>query len=118
MGYRIAVASNAVRASVELMLDRADLRKYFDIVLSNQDVTKPKPDPEIYLTAAERLQLSPNQCLVLEDNFNGIQSARNAGTHLMVVQNTDDVYLANVLRHIQRVEDYSDEFAGAHVGSK
>ena len=64
-GYHLAVASNSIRKTVELMMEKSNLLSYLDFFLSNQDVTKPKPDPEIYLTAAERLGMRPSECLLV-----------------------------------------------------
>ncbi|MBM3270099.1 MAG: HAD family phosphatase [Candidatus Sericytochromatia bacterium] len=103
-GFRLAVASNAVRKSVEAMLERANLLPYLDVVLSNQDVQKAKPDPEIYLTAFERLGLPPHECLVVEDNANGIAAAQASGAHLMVVGSVFDVTYHNLLAHVRQGE--------------
>ncbi|MGF1579464.1 MAG: HAD family hydrolase [Gemmataceae bacterium] len=104
MGYKLAVASNSVRATVELMMEKSNLRSYFDLLLSNQDVTRPKPDPEMYQTAMQRLGTSPSESLVIEDNPNGIQAARDSGAHVMVVQNVHQVTLKNIQENINRAE--------------
>lgn len=104
MGYRLAVASNSVRATVELMMERSSLRRYLDLLLSNQDVRSPKPDPEMYQVAASRLGLSPAQCLVVEDNPNGIRSAEDAGCPVMVVHGVEDVHLGAILAAVRRIE--------------
>jgi len=103
-GYKLAVASNAIRNSVELMLDKANLLGYFDAVLSNQDVVKAKPDPEIYVKAISLLGINPEECLVVEDNEKGIASAEAAGAHLMVVKSVHDVTLQNISNSILRCD--------------
>jgi HAD superfamily hydrolase (TIGR01509 family) len=103
-GYRLAVASNSVRPSVELMMEKSNLTPYLEFMLSNQDVTRSKPDPEMYVTAVRRLGLQPAECLVVEDNPNGIKAAQAAGTPVMVVQSVEDVNLPNLLHNIRRVE--------------
>lgn len=99
--YRIAVASNSIRRTIELMMEKSNLMEYLDFFLSNQDVTKPKPDPEIYQTAVKRLGLSPRECLVVEDNHNGIQAAKAAETHVMEVNTVYDVNYSNIKKHIE-----------------
>ena len=99
-GYRIAVASNSVRHTIELMMEKSNLMPYLDFFLSNQDVTKAKPDPEIYRTAVSRLGLTPQECMVVEDNRNGIQAAKSAGTHVMEVSTVYDVNYANIKKHL------------------
>jgi HAD superfamily hydrolase (TIGR01509 family) len=90
-GYRMAVASNSVRASIELMMEKSQLREYLDGIVSNQDVTQAKPAPEIYLKAAAMVEAAPAECLVVEDNANGIAAAQAAGCPLLVVQDVAEV---------------------------
>lgn len=103
-GYRLALASNSIRKTVELMLDKADLSQYMEFMLSNQDVVKAKPDPEIYLTAIKRLGLKPEECLIAEDNQNGIQAALASGGHLFKVDTVNDVTYTNIKRRIEEIE--------------
>lgn len=100
-GYRLAVASNSIRNTVALMMEKSNLLEYLEFFLSNQDVAKAKPDPEIYSTAIARLNLSPDECMVVEDNHNGIQAARAAGAHVMEVNSVYDVNYANLKKHLQ-----------------
>lgn len=103
-GYKLAVASNSVRASVDAMMQKSSLLPYLDAVLSNQDVERGKPDPQIYRAAFARLGLCPEQCLVVEDNEHGIQAARASGAHLMVVQSTTDVTYQNIVARIHQCQ--------------
>ena len=80
---RMAVASSAVRLNVQAALDCLKLEGMFQAVLSVEDITHPKPDPEIYLTAAAQLGLAPVDCAVIEDSLPGIQSARQAGAFVV-----------------------------------
>ena len=86
------------------MLDKADLSQYMEFMLSNQDVKKAKPDPEIYLTAIEHLGLKPEECLIAEDNQNGIQAALASGAHLFKVDTVNDVTYTNIKRRIEEIE--------------
>jgi beta-phosphoglucomutase len=101
-GYKLAVASNSVRHSVEVMMQKSNLLRYLDLVMSNQDVHEGKPSPEIYLNTIACLGLQPSECLVVEDNENGIKAARAAGARLMVVESVHDVTLQNILPHIRQ----------------
>ena len=103
-GYKLAVASNSIRSTVELMMQKSSLEPYLDVMLSNQDVAKPKPAPDIYLKAAELLGFQPDECLVVEDNQNGIRSAEAAGCPLMVVQSVYEVQLDRIQRTIRAVQ--------------
>lgn len=104
-GYRLALASNSVRLTIDMMMEKADLVRYFDFMLSNQDVTKAKPDPEIYQTAINRLGLEPVECLVVEDNQNGVKAALASGANLLKVETVYDVTYSNIKDKIKELED-------------
>jgi len=103
-GYKLALASNSVRITIDMMMEKADLDKYLDFTLSNQDVKKSKPDPEIYLTAMKRLKLKPEECLIVEDNQNGIKAALASGAHLLAVKDVNDVTYKNIKDRIKEIE--------------
>ena len=103
-GYKLAVCSNSIRDTMTSMLSKAALINYFDFYLSNQDVKKSKPDPEIYVTAMKRFGVLPVECLVLEDNANGIRAAKDAGSHVMEIYQTSDVNYQNIIQHINKIE--------------
>lgn len=90
-GYKIAVCSNSIRATVSLMMKLSKLDSYLDFQLSNEDVGKAKPAPDIYLEAMRRLDLAPHECLIVEDNDHGFQAAQASGGHVMRVGTTEDV---------------------------
>lgn len=100
-GYKIAVASNAVRNSVAEMMRLSSLDKYLDFFLSNEDVKKGKPDPEIYNKAIKKFNLQPSEVLIVEDNFHGLAAARASGANVVEVNSTEDVNLENIYSHIQ-----------------
>jgi beta-phosphoglucomutase len=99
-GLRLAVCSNSVRQSVELMMRLSRLDEYLELLVSNEDVRRPKPDPEMYQYAFSRLAVSPEQVLVLEDNEHGIEAARASGAHVMIVGSPDDVRYASIRKAI------------------
>ena len=103
-GYRMAVCSNSVQQSVEMMLQRADLLRYLEFYFCNQDVEHPKPNPEIYLNAMTRLGLTPDECLIVEDNPNGIKAARDSGAHVLCVTDVTEVNYTNIKRKIAELE--------------
>lgn len=105
-GYRLGLASNSIKLTVDLMMSKSSLSGYLDVMLSNQDVSKPKPDPEMYLKAAELLGVTPNRCLVVEDNENGIKAAIASGSHVLVVRSVHDVQLDRVMQAIRRAEGH------------
>ncbi len=78
-GYPMAVASSNNRKIVDMIIDRFDLSKYMTFVISGEEVEKGKPDPEIFLTAAKKMNVKPEDCLVIEDAANGVKAAKDAG---------------------------------------
>jgi beta-phosphoglucomutase len=90
-GYRLAVASNSVQRTVDVMMERAGLSRYLEFTTSNEHVARGKPAPDIYLVTFERLGVAPHEVLVVEDNDNGIRAATDAGAHVFVVSEPADV---------------------------
>jgi beta-phosphoglucomutase-like phosphatase (HAD superfamily) len=110
-GYRLGCASNSIRQTIEEILRLAALDAYLPLIVSNEDVTRAKPAPEIYLTAAARLGLAPSQVLVVEDSEHGITAARAAGCHVLEVADPDDVTYERVVAAIAREESLMLEVA-------
>jgi beta-phosphoglucomutase len=77
--HPLALASSGSRVSVETFLEKSGLRQAFQVVVSGDDVTHAKPDPEIFSRAIAGLNLAPERCIVIEDAESGIQAARAAG---------------------------------------
>jgi len=102
--YKIAVCSNSIRDTVQLMMEKSDLLRYIDFFISNQDIKKAKPDPEMYLMAVKKLSVKPEECLVLEDNKNGIIAAETAGCNVYVVDSIEEVNFANINKKIKEIE--------------
>lgn len=104
-GYRLAVASNSIKNSIEVMMERAHLAQYLEFTLSNQDVVKGKPDPEMYNKAIMTLKVLPQECVIVEDNENGIKAARASGAHVLEVETVYDVNYENIKKFIMSVEE-------------
>lgn len=103
-GYKIAVCSNSIRDTVETMMRKAALSDYLDFVISNEDVSRNKPDPEMYVRSMAHFALKPTECLIVEDNENGIRAARASGGHLLVVKDVTEVNLSNIINRINEIE--------------
>jgi beta-phosphoglucomutase len=103
-GYKLAVASNSIRNTVEVMMQKSRLDIYLDVMLSTADISQPKPDPEIYTKAMAMLSCRPDECLVVEDNENGVRAAKAAGAHVLVVKEVDDVNIDNITARIEQIE--------------
>ena len=85
-GMPVALASSAARAYVDFRLRLLGLRNAFDAVITRDDIQHPKPHPEVYLTAARALGVTPAQAFALEDSPTGIKAARAAGPYTVAVQ--------------------------------
>ena len=92
--YRLGLASSGSRGSVQAFLNANDFGQVFQSVLSGDDVTHSKPDPEIYSKSFAALGLTPQSCLVVEDAVSGIEAARRAGAEAIGIAGT---YSAEIL---------------------
>jgi beta-phosphoglucomutase len=73
-----------------LVLDGAGLRDFFDVAVNGDEVVNPKPHPEIYLKAADLLGVRPEECVVLEDSYTGVQAGLSAGMRVVGFSTTHD----------------------------
>ena len=101
-GWKQAIASSAPKENVRVMLDVLKLDHYFDAIVSAEDVTAGKPDPQVFLAAAAKLDTPPASCVVVEDAAAGIEAARRAGMKCIGVS-TSSVLPADVF--VKSLED-------------
>ncbi|MEO1616101.1 MAG: HAD family phosphatase [Planctomycetota bacterium] len=99
-GYQLALASNSIRRSVDKLMRLTELQELLSFTLSNEDVERPKPSPEIYRLAIEKLGMEPHECLVVEDGEYGLAAAKAAGANLLRVETVHDVNFANVKKRL------------------
>ena len=86
-GFPIAIASSNNRKIVDAVVKKFRLDKYMKFIISGEEVKKGKPDPEIFLTAAKKIDVSPQGCLVIEDAENGVKAAKAAGMKCIGLKN-------------------------------
>ena len=86
------------------MMNLSSLYSYLDLIVSNQEVEKGKPDPEMYHNAMKSLHVLPSECLILEDNEHGIKAALASGGHLLKIGIPDDVTYQAIKDRISEVE--------------
>jgi beta-phosphoglucomutase len=96
-GWRQAVASSAPRKNIEVVLDAMGLAGFFDALVSAEDVTAGKPDPQVFQKGAERLGMPPARCIVVEDAVPGVEAARRAGMRCIGVSRTAALIGADVV---------------------
>lgn len=88
-GIKTAVASGSARYVVQKYITMAELETYFPVIIGGGDFSQPKPSPECFLKAANRLVVAPENCLVLEDSGRGLEAAYRAGMHAIWVPDLD-----------------------------
>jgi beta-phosphoglucomutase family hydrolase len=84
-GLKLAIATSAPPENVSFVLGSLGLQNFFDAIVNGEEITRSKPEPEIFLKAAERIAIDPAHCLVFEDARYGVEAARRAGMRAIVV---------------------------------
>lgn len=87
---KAAVATSAPLENADFILDGLNIRSYFQAVLHSADVERGKPDPEIYLKAAEALDEDAEDCIVIEDSISGVQAGKAAGAKVIAITTTHE----------------------------
>jgi beta-phosphoglucomutase family hydrolase len=119
LGIRLALATSAPRENIDFVLDGLAIRGDFDTVVGADNIEKSKPDPEIFLTAAQRLGVTPAECVVFEDSYAGLEAARRAGMAVIALATTHDASAFAELTYLDRiVGDFSELSAGEIVGAQ
>jgi beta-phosphoglucomutase len=86
VGFRQAIGSSAPLANLDLILELTGIRRYLQAVVGAEQTTRGKPDPQVFLMAAEQLGVEPRRCVVFEDAVAGIEAARNGGMKSVAVR--------------------------------
>lgn len=103
-GWRQAIASSAPRLNLEAILAALHLEDYFDAVVSAEDVTRGKPDPQVFLTAARKLSVAPTRSVVVEDAPAGIEAAHRAGMRAVgVLSSHSELRADRVVRTLEEL---------------
>ena len=84
-GIKMAIGTAAIPSNVDFVLDNLNIRAYFPVVITAEDVKTSKPEPEVFLKAAEALGIAPELCVVFEDSPKGIEAARRAGMKAVAI---------------------------------
>lgn len=105
-GVKLGVATSAPLANLDLILSKVLIREKLGSVMASEDVKKHKPDPEVYLTSAANLGVSPAQCVVFEDSFSGVSAAINAGMKVV------GVLTSHTKEELPPCDLYIDDYSG------
>jgi beta-phosphoglucomutase len=84
----MAIATSGIQVNIDFMFEHIPIKQYFRIVVNSSHIRNGKPDPEIYITTAQRLQVDPSRCLVFEDAVVGIRAAQAAGMKTIAITTT------------------------------
>lgn len=107
-GLKKIIASGSNRANIRAMLENIGVSEEFPEVVSGEDVSRPKPAPDIFLAAAEKIHTSPNQCLVIEDTDHGVRGALAAGMKCIAFTTTLDLETLKKSGPDAIVKDYTE----------
>jgi beta-phosphoglucomutase family hydrolase len=106
LGVKMAVATAAPVANMEFILDGLDLRRFFEAVTTAADVSHGKPNPEVFLKSAEKLNVEPKNCLVFEDAVNGFEAASRVGMKSIGIATVNSI--EDILKLDSVVEAHDD----------
>jgi HAD superfamily hydrolase (TIGR01509 family) len=90
--YKVALGTSAPRSNVDFTLDGLFLRKYFHAIVDGTQVSKGKPDPEVYTRCSTLLGLEPERCVVFEDSLAGLESGKRAGCEIVGVATSHQAF--------------------------
>lgn len=106
----MAIGSAAIMFNIDFVLDNLHIRNYFTALVSADDVTVSKPDPETFVKCAERLSVQPANCIVFEDSPKGVESAKRAGMKAVVLTTMHEEHEFTANDHVLLfVKDFTDE---------
>ena len=97
-GFVVACFTNSIRETANLMLSKTGVLDLFELVVTNQDVSSPKPNPEGYIKVMKHFKVSKEETCIIEDSPKGIEAAEQSGAQVIVVKNPDDVNLSLIER--------------------
>lgn len=110
-GAKIALASSSPRDCIEWNLGSTGLKGYFAAIVAGEDVKRGKPNPDIFILAAEKLGLKPAECTVFEDAFTGIQAAVEAGCKAVMIpdRRAPDETILRIAKVYPSLKEFSDK---------
>ena len=103
-GYKLAVCSNSIRKTVLTVLSKLGVIEYIDLILSNEDVKNSKPHPEMYWKGMSMMSCLPEETLIVEDSPYGLLAASRSKSHILRVNNPNDVTYSNVIIKLNKIQ--------------
>ncbi len=102
--YKIAIATNAVKETLNICLNKLKIRKFVNYNICNEEIKTPKPNPEIYLKIFIKFSLYPKEVLILEDSHVGREAAKSSGANLLAVKDLKDVTFSRINIKIKEIQ--------------
>ena len=102
-GYKIGLCTNSIRKTAITVLAKLGLAEYMDFILSGEDITNPKPHPEIYWTAISKMSVLPEETLIVEDSPYGLLAASRSKSYILRVKNPKEVNYKNISNKLLEV---------------
>ena len=108
-GVRTAIVTSSNRPKMEAVYaQHPELNDYFDAILTSEDFSESKPSPDCYIKGAEHFGVLPEECVVFEDSFNGLESGRESGAYVVGLSTTNPAEQIASLTNMV-IADYEDE---------
>jgi beta-phosphoglucomutase len=85
-GLKLAVATSSSSEIVKILMNKCEITSFFDAIVTTSEAGKSKPEPDVYLLAAQKISVAPENCIVFEDSPNGLCAAKSAGMYCVVIQ--------------------------------
>ena len=105
--YKLAVATNAVKSTLDICLKNLQIKKFISFTLSNEDVKMPKPHPEIYYKIFIKFKLYPDEVLIVEDSHVGRQAASLSGANLLPIKDINETNLKNITDYLNELNNFN-----------
>jgi len=90
-GLKLAVATSSSPEIVNILLNKCEIAHFFDAIVTTSEAGKSKPSPDVYLLAAKKIGVLPENCIVFEDSPNGLLAAKSAGMYCIVIQSNSEL---------------------------
>ncbi len=109
--YKMALATSSRKCAADMVLGHLKMKRYFDVILTRDDIYYPKPNPEIFIKASEIMGLNRRECIVVEDSPKGICAAIAAGMTAIAIPNeyTADSSFSDATLVLQTLDDITDD---------
>lgn len=109
--YKLALVSGSTKKQVDIVLSKLDIQSLFAVIITADDITSSKPNPEGYLLAAKKLNFNPQECLALEDGEQGVKAAKSAGMKVVGVVNNSEQDLSSADLVVKDLTEISQDLS-------